>query len=291
MDISGNKNRVTERSIVSTAYKYGESMSTRRFVNGLFFALWVAVCAASPEFIWQGLLSVRMHFSPRDAVAALLIGAILAFFVEPILERIRGLGKHSSLHKTPAFATCEALAFAFVAVCMHEAITGYVAAGHAHTQANENLVRALTQVVEWAAIPFLVTIAWIAARGPRWLAWPIAGAAVIASYASGVALGWTLRELLTTLIPSMLILIAGCEQWKAATFRRCARITAIIALVWLVATGTLQTVLSLTRVTSFQIYDMTNFFVDMRFYIGWVMGLVVAPALVDAPRRPAPDEA
>jgi hypothetical protein len=264
-------------------------MSARRFVNGLFFALWVAVCAASPEFIWQGLLSLFSHFLPRDAVTALLIGAILAFFVEPILVRLHGPGDHSSHQKTPAFATCEALAFAFVAVCMHEAITGYVAAGHAHTQASENLVRALTQVVEWAAIPFLVTIAWIAARGPRWLAWPTAGAAAIASYASGVALGWNLRELLTTLIPSMLILIAGHQQWKAATFKRCARITAMIALVWLVAAGALQTVLSVAHVTSFQIYDTTNFFVDMRFYIGWVTGLVVAPALVDAPRRPAHD--
>lgn len=64
-------------------------MLARRAANGFFFALWVAVCAAAPEFLWQGLFSLFGYFSFTDAAAALLIGAILAFFVEPVLERLR----------------------------------------------------------------------------------------------------------------------------------------------------------------------------------------------------------
>ena len=94
-------------------------MPLRSASNGFFFALWVAVCAAAPEFLWQGLFSLFGHFSLTDAAAALLIGAILAFFVEPVLERLRGFGDAlAHAEKSPAFAACEALSFAVVAVCV-----------------------------------------------------------------------------------------------------------------------------------------------------------------------------
>src|SRR5262252_5483531 len=104
-----------------------------RMYNVFFFALWVAVCAAAPEFVWQGLFSLFGHFTWRDAAAALLIGAILAFFVEPLVERLRSFVSAQPAHpdKNPAFAACTALSFAMAVVCIHEAITTYVAASHA----------------------------------------------------------------------------------------------------------------------------------------------------------------
>src|ERR1700737_4285042 len=92
-------------------------------LNGFVFALWVAICAAAPEFLWQGLLSLSHHITLVNAASALLIGAILAFFVEPVLERLRGLSPHPAHGKSPLFAACTALSFAVVAVCVHEAIT------------------------------------------------------------------------------------------------------------------------------------------------------------------------
>lgn len=259
-------------------------MPIRRASNGFFFALWVAVCAAAPEFLWQGLFSLLGHFSLTDAAAALFIGAILAFFVEPLLERVRGLGGHAEhAQKSPAFAACEALSFAVVAVCVHEAITVYVAASHSNEQASENLAKAVGQALQWAAIPFAITIAWLAARGPSWIAWPVAGAAVVAGYVTGAVSGWQTHVLVTSVIPALLILLSGCfivrEQWDADTFRRCARATAVIALAWLIVTGAIQSVLWLANVESVRLYDRTEFFSDLRFYIGWVTGLVVAPGI------------
>jgi hypothetical protein len=264
-------------------------MPLRRASNGFFFALWVAVCAAAPEFLWQGLFSLFGHFSLTDAAAALLIGAILAFFVEPVLERARGLGDAPAhAEKSPAFAACEALSFAVVAVCVHEAITVYVAAGHSNEQAADNLAKAVAQALQWAITPFFITIAWMVARTSPWIAWPAAAFAVIACVFVGVMSGWDAHVLVTSVIPAILVLIAGCvivrEQWDASTFQRCARATGVIALAWLVLTGALQLVLWLAHVQAFRVYERSEFWSDLRFYIGWVTGLLVAPAFVpDAP--------
>ncbi|WP_241270113.1 hypothetical protein [Caballeronia sp. M1242] len=274
-------------------------MPLRRASNGFFFALWVAVCAAAPEFLWQGLVSLVGHFSLTDAAAALLIGAILAFFVDPVLERVRALGEdatHRRPAKSPAFAACEALSFAVVAVCVHEAITVYVAASHSNEQAGENLAKAVAQAMQWAAMPFFITIAWLAARGPRSTAWPAALLAVVIGYLCGLTFEWGGRVIATTLIPSVLILIAGSvvvrEQWDPSTFRRCARATAVVAATWLALTGVLQLALWLPHVQSFRIYTNAEFWSDLRFYIGWVTGLLVAPGMVaplDPHARPADD--
>lgn len=264
-------------------------MPLRRAWNGFFFALWVAICAVAPEFLWQGLFSLFGHFSLTDAAAALLIGAILAFFVEPVLERLRGLGDAPGhAEKSPAFAACEALSFAVVAVCVHEAITVYVAASHSNEQAAENLASALATALQWAVTPFFVTIAWMVARAPSWIAWPVAALAVIVGLVVGVIFEWHTNVLVTSVIPTIVVLIAGCfivrEQWDASTFRRCARATGVIALAWLVLSSALQIVLWLAHVQAFRIYERTEFWNDFRFYIGWVTGLLVAPALVpDAP--------
>ncbi|BCQ26924.1 hypothetical protein NK8_51130 (plasmid) [Caballeronia sp. NK8] len=271
-------------------------MPLRSASNGFFFALWVAVCAAAPEFLWQGLFSLFGHFSLTDAAAALLIGAILAFFVEPVLERLRGIGDAPAhAEKSPAFAACEALSFAVVAVCVHEAITVYVAASHSNEQAAENLARAVSLALQWAITPFFITIAWMAARGPSWVAWPVAAFAVIVSFVAGVIFGWSVHVLVTSVIPVICVLIAGCiivrQQWDARTFRRCARATGVIALAWLVLMGALQVVLWLAHVQAFRIYERSEFWSDLRFYIGWVTGLLVAPAFVtDAPLYAGGDE-
>ena len=65
-------------------------MSVHRPLAYLAFAVWVSVCAAAPEFIWQGLLALLGHFSRENVYSIVLIGLILTVFVEPILAPRRG---------------------------------------------------------------------------------------------------------------------------------------------------------------------------------------------------------
>jgi hypothetical protein len=55
-------------------------------------ALSIAICAAALELVWQGLLLTSRHISRVDLLSALLIGLVLAFLVDPLMERIRYLG-------------------------------------------------------------------------------------------------------------------------------------------------------------------------------------------------------
>jgi len=44
----------------------------------LICAFWVSICAAAPEFIWQGLLLALDHVDTAELLGALLIGLVLA---------------------------------------------------------------------------------------------------------------------------------------------------------------------------------------------------------------------
>src|SRR4051794_16141826 len=67
--------------------------------SALSASLWIAICCAAPEFIWQGLQIALAHPSWTELVSALLVGLILAFFVEPIMERVRDLVRPSNQEK------------------------------------------------------------------------------------------------------------------------------------------------------------------------------------------------
>lgn len=58
------------------------------FGSAVITALWIAVCAAAPEFIWQGVRLAFSHPDVSDLLSALLIGVTLAFFVEPLSESV-----------------------------------------------------------------------------------------------------------------------------------------------------------------------------------------------------------
>src|ERR1700691_719423 len=67
--------------------------------SALAAALWIAICGAAPEFIWRGLRIALAHPSWTELFSALLIGLILAFFVAPIMERMRDLVRPSPQEK------------------------------------------------------------------------------------------------------------------------------------------------------------------------------------------------
>ena len=251
-------------------------------LNIFFFSTWVAVCSAAPELIWQGLLTVIHHFSWITAWSAVLVGAIVAFFVEPLTERLRSLSLQlAHRHKTATHATFSAFGFAVLAVLVHEAITSYVSASHTSEPASDSLFSAISVVFQWACIPFMTTIAWFCAYGHRWIGLFALSLALLAIVMVGVVFDWDIEDILTTVIPCTAILLVGFVHMRKhrdqQVLSRCAMLTAAIAAIWLASAGLLQLMLSLFAPKSISIYSWIEYTIDLRFYMGWVIGLAVAP--------------
>src|SRR5271167_5028431 len=73
------------------AFRRGFLPVTLASPSALISALWIVICAAAPEFIWQGLRIGLGHFTRADLLSALFLGLILAFFVDPLMRRIGDL--------------------------------------------------------------------------------------------------------------------------------------------------------------------------------------------------------
>ncbi len=261
-------------------------MSVSRFLTCLGFAAWVSVCAAAPEFIWQGLLSLIGHFSRQNIYAIVLIGLILTVFVEPILERARE-GRWTPEHRTTRsllFTAPVAFTFGIIAVGLHECMTAFLGAGHAPP--DEGVANAVRLILEWAFIPLAVTLAWFGARLTGRL--PLIAAAVAAIWILGIGwyYGWSARDIVMTSLPCIAIIPLGQRyirrNWHETTFRNLAIGLAGFMLTWQLLALLLQVVLRLAGVTGAPFYALTDLGDDFRFYLGWAIGLVLAP-------NPVPD--
>ncbi len=259
-------------------------MPLSRAFNCIVFAFWVSVCAAAPEFIWRGLVALAGHLALRDVYSAILIAMLLAFFVEPVMERLR-TGSWKLEHRntrTLIYTTTIALAFGIAAVCVHEAMNAYLGGAHASDQVKQaNLVAAMEQVREWALIPFAVTVAWFSAPAGRWIAFLggiLAGVWVVAV---GLYYAWTWREIGTTAIPCFAIIALGARfvagWWDNETFLHLAFLTAVVAAGWFAVAWLAQSGAWLFGEPGFRIYTWGQFWEDFRFYLGWSLGLAVAP--------------
>src|SRR5262245_30370277 len=110
---------------------------------------------------------------------------------------------------------------------------------------------------------------------------PTAIVALTSPAIAGWLFGWSAQTIISTIIPCALILGLG---YRRATrqpypgFQRYALIVAAVGAVWLVAAFTTDWILGLIHVQLFKLYSMSNFFADLRFYIGWMLGLALAPS-------------
>jgi hypothetical protein len=251
-------------------------------------ALWVSICAAAPEFIWQGLHLAVGHIDRTELLGALLIGIVLAFFVEPVMERVRDLlsgplHRQRSDHqpRNALFAASLALAFALTSVCLHEAMTAFVSErGGAPAAPDAGLAAGIELTVAWAIVPFAVTIAWLTAR-PRWLAVPTGVLAIAASYLTAWLFAWPLQSVITGTIPCLVILAVGYRHMLRTPGRRalarCARSVAVVAAAWLILAMVFDAAMPLVHRGRFELYDAASFWMDVRFYVGWTLGLTLAP--------------
>ncbi len=273
-------------------------------------SLSVAICAAAPEFIWRGGRIVLGHFGRTELGAALLIGLVLAFFVEPLMERARarlhghrhGFGhgtEHATGHasgqatragprgRSPLFSACVGIAFAIASVVVHDAIVAFVAARADAEAADAGLRAAIELTVAWAIVPFTVTLAWLTTgdwpgTGRRWAALPAAILAASSGLIAGWLFAWSWQDVVTAVVPCLFIVALGYRAFSrhpspANRLAACAPVLALCALVWLPVAGLGSAALAAAHLERLQPYTPESFAVDVRFYLGWWLGLALAP--------------
>ena len=257
----------------------------------LISAFWVAICAAAPEFIWQGLRIGAGHFSRAEFFSALLLGLILAFFVEPLIRRAGDLlGPYQpeapEHRRNPLFTAGLSLAFALVSVSVHEAMSAFVSGrGPADHSEPSGLNAAIALTAAWSIVPFAITLAWLSARNRR-LREPMGLVAAASAGIAGWLFSWSRLDVITTAIPCLLILGLGYRRVIGAperlAFLRCAPVVALVGAGWLI--GAWLACQFLGNRTQF--YTTPQLWVDARFYLGWALGLLLAPS--PSPSRPQP---
>ena len=255
--------------------------------SALAASLRVAICGAAPEFIWQGLRIALAHPSWTEFFSALLIGLILAFFVEPAMERIRDQLRPARHHeggdgepRKVVFTASLSLAFALASVCLHDAITAFVSGRGSDVGANSALAAGIMLVTEWAFVPFAVTLAWLCVW-QRWLRVPMGVIGAASPWLAGLLFDWSTHDVITTAIPCAVILCLGYRMLLRKpgehAFARCARLVALVAAIWLAIALLLDAVFTLSHADHREIYDAPEFWTDVRFYVGWALGLMLAP--------------
>ena len=257
--------------------------------SALATSIWIAICCAAPEFIWQGLQIALAHPSWTELFSALLIGLILAFFVEPIMERVRDMVRpsepentsdgeprahwlyrnpevwHSRWHRsacmTPLPPSCPGTA----------AIT---------PEADAALAAGVVLVTAWAFVPLAVTLAWLSVWHRR-LRVPMGVFGGTSPLLAGWLFDWPLQSVITTSIPCLVILGLGYRRLLQEPgehgFARFARLVALVAAIWLASALLFDAALRVYQEDHLALYDATDFWTDVRFYVGWVLGLTLAP--------------
>jgi hypothetical protein len=263
----------------------------RRFAHAMFASIAVlvtsvsiAICAAAPEFIWQGMRIALTQPHWLDLVSALLIGLNLAFFVEPAMGRLRDW-IYREKAREPAksnpldifFTASLGLAFALASVCLHDAMSAFVS--QSGTTDTPGLRTAVLLIADWAMVPFAIALAWQSVG-----CFPCAivtGVIAAASpFVAGWLFGWSVRDVVTTAIPCLLILALGYPrvrgELKPSFLARHAPMVGLVAASWLFLTLLVDVGLGFFHVKHLRLYDVSRFFIDLRFYFGWAAGLVFA---------------
>jgi hypothetical protein len=250
-------------------------------------SMWVAVGAVAPEFIWQGLRTAYEHPDWSDLLSALLIGLILAFFVEPATERVRDLlrlarTKTDFIEGRPRnvfFTACLSLAFALTSVGLHHAMSAFIS-GHGEGAEGVGIKAGISLTTEWAFVPFAMMIGWQSVR-LRWLAVPTGMIALASPAIAGWLFGWSTRTILEAIIPCAIVLALGyravAQPPADRAFTRCARIVATVGVVWVGAALVIYAVLDFFHLNPFKPYSASDVLTDVRFYFGWTLGLLLAP--------------
>ena len=257
-------------------------------LHSIIASTWIAVCATTPEFIWRGARIVARHFSWTDLASAIFIGLILAFCVEPAMERVRHrFSRSAQTHpddsptQSPVFAAAMGLAFALASVCLHDAITAFLSAGgEDHSVRHAGLVTGIEIASAWTMVPFLISLAWLS-FGRRRLRVPLGILAAISPMVAGGLFSWSVPDTITTEVPCLAILLLGYRAMAAGgdteALVRCAQSLAWFAPAWLVGAMLLNHCLGWAGLAQLHFYTISEAWIDARFYFGWAIGLLLVP--------------
>ena len=85
----------------------------------------------------------------------------------------------------------------------------------------------------------------------------------------------------TTAVPCILIALLGIRlvrrRWGAGSFPALARLTATVAAAWLALAWLVEILAGHAGATGWRFYTPDAYYDDLRFYLGWSLGLAVAP--------------
>jgi hypothetical protein len=133
-------------------------------------------------------------------------------------------------------------------------------------------------------------LAWQSVR-LRWLAVPTGIVALASPAIAGWLFDWPTKTVLDTMIPCAIVLALGYRAIAKApanrSFARCARIVAVVGAGWIGAALVIDAVLGFFHLNPFKLYSASDAFADMRFYLGWTVGLLLTPYTARGATGPA----
>jgi hypothetical protein len=214
---------------------------------------------------------------------------VLAFLVDPLMERIRSALSRGQPHeavsvsneRNPLFSTCLGIAFAFVTVCLHSALTSFVSGPQGHAGADLAALEAAVRLTAaWALVPFFVTLAWISARR-WWVKVPFGIVAATSPLFVGWLFSWAWQTMVITAVPCVAILLLGYRQVlrepRQFGFAPYARTVVLVAAIWLAATAAVEVILYSLAIDPLRFSGFLELWIDARFYLGWALGLLMTP--------------
>ena len=257
----------------------------RRVPGSIVLILWVSACAFAPEIIWQGGLLLAGHFGAAELYTAVFIGAVFTMFVEPLAERLKAgswrLTHGHEQRRSIVFNAMLSLSVGCVLVCVHESIAAFFGGGHPGDGTKwPGLIHAINQALEWASVPASISAAWLAAAMSRRLGIMATAAACVWTVAAGLLWSWSWMELVLTATVGCVVALVGTRQvlrgWTARSLPALASIVGLVALVFIVSALLLQAAVGWAWDRA-ELYTMSQVFEDVRFYGGWMLGLLLAP--------------
>jgi hypothetical protein len=123
-------------------------------------------------------------------------------------------------------------------------------------------------------------LAWLTV-GQGALRWLTAALAAASPGIAALVFSWHLADWITAELPALCILALGYRYWSGGPvsrfFRRAVMALVWICPIWLVCALLVSWLGHRLGLTWAQLYTPTEAWIDARFYLGWAIGLLLAP--------------
>ncbi|NEU13986.1 hypothetical protein G3T14_17890 [Methylobacterium sp. BTF04] len=255
-----------------------------RSLDMALLSVWVGICAAVPEIIWQGGKLLLDHGEIEEfLISALLVGMMLAFFVEPLTERIkaRSWSAHHHAQGWTFVTILVAILFGMVTVCIHQCIDTLLHnKSTSSLQETTGLHEAIRIVVQWAFIPTIFTIVWfIGLKNRRLGNLLIFFASILVMLVTKLGFQWHIYNAASSTIVGALasLLVINFASW-GRFFYASGNYHLSISAGFCFGLCTLIIMFINYYVIKID-YDGLDYGEDARFYLGWALGLSFLPDL------------